>query len=543
MPFAALKCPPQSVHLVGEKKDCRRMRRLPGGRWEADGVEARWDAGGGAASGRVFVAAPRAEVSRLVLRWPAVFSDETLFLGDAWERGYGDLQWRSRQPERVMPWYFLAHDPARRTTAGAGVATQPGAFCFWTADDTGVSLWLDLRNGGGPARLGDRELHAATVVASGHADMDAFAAASRFCRELCPRPRLAPHPVCGGNNWYYAYGENFDAAAVVRDARFLAEISGGHPNRPYCVIDAGWTPGGTCPGGPWAHADPVRFPDMAGLAGEMAALGARPGVWMRLSALRAGADGVARGRLRAGPQPAPEKALDLTDRDNLEMIAADVARVRDWGYRLLKHDFSTYDCFGRWGFEMGAELTAPGWHWADRSLTNAEVILRFYKTIRESAGDDTAVIGCNTVGHLAAGLVEVQRAGDDTSGRHWERTRRMGVNTLAFRLPQHGAFFAVDADCVAHTPRTPWEKDRQFLDLVARSGTPLFVSTDPALVTDAQKKVFSAAMRIALDGGEPGGTGPLDWLRTTSPRQWRLGSGTAAYDWTEPRGVWPFACD
>ena len=56
----------------------------------------------------------------------------------------------------------------------------------------------------------------------------------------------------------------------------------------------------------------------------------------------------------------------------------------------------------------------------------------------------------------------------------------MGVNTLAFRLPQHNRFFAVDADCVPCTPQTPWELNQRFLDLVARSGTALFVSVDPS---------------------------------------------------------------
>jgi alpha-galactosidase len=36
----------------------------------------------------------------------------------------------------------------------------------------------------------------------------------------------------------------------------------------------------------------------------------------------------------------------------------------------------------------------------------------------------------------------------------------MGINTLAFRLPQHGAFFASDPDCAAHTGQAPWEFDR-----------------------------------------------------------------------------------
>lgn len=64
------------------------------------------------------------------------------------------------------------------------------------------------------------------------------------------------------------------------------------------------------------------------------------------------------------------------------------------------------------------------------------------------------MIGCNTVGHLAAGLVQVQRTGDDTSGRQRERTRRMGVKTLAFLLAQHNRLFVLDADCVPCTPQT-----------------------------------------------------------------------------------------
>ena len=145
-------------------------------------------------------------------------------------------------------------------------------------------------------------------------------------------------------------------------------------------------------------------------------------------------------RLRRGPARDEEKPLDLTLPENLQSIRDDIARLRAWGYELIKHDFSTYDAFGRWGFDMGAELTDGKWRFADQSLTNAEIILRLYRTLREGAGDGV-LIGCNTIGHLAAGLFEIQRTGDDTSGREWERTRRMGVNTLAFRLPQHGAFF------------------------------------------------------------------------------------------------------
>ena len=120
---------------------------------------------------------------------------------------------------------------------------------------------------------------------------------------------------------------------------------------------------------------------------------------------------------------------------------AKVRQVVKWGYELVKHDFSTYDLLGKWGFEMGAEPTFAGWSLHDRSRTNAEVMLDLYEAIRKTAGEQTLLLGCNTVGHLGAGIFELQRTGDDTSGEHWERTRKMGVNTLAFRLAQNGTFF------------------------------------------------------------------------------------------------------
>ena len=484
----------------------------------------------------VRVTCPTGPLARIVLRWKTAFPEDTLYLGDHWERSYGDLQWRFLQPNRIMPWYFAAHHAASGRTFMAGVKTQPAALCFWTVDASGISLWLDFRNGGSPSLPGDREIAAATIVSLAAAtDETPFAALTRFCRVMCPSPRLPAVPICGNNNWYYAYGRNFDADAMRRDAGFLADIASGHTNRPYCVIDAGWTPGSDCPGGPWMAGDAKRFPDMPGLAADIKKLGVRPGIWMRPTALTIVDEPK---RLRAGPAKAKEKPLDLTLPENLALIHDDVARIRSWGYDLIKHDFSTYDIFGRWGSEMNAELTEAGWHFKDQSLTNAEIILRLYRTLREGAGD-ALLLGCNTIGHLGAGLFELQRTGDDTSGRVWERTRRMGVNTLGYRLPQHGTFFACDADCAAHTEQTPWEFDRQYLDLVARSGTALFISVDPRTVQPEQKAAFRAAMQTALSGGAPGGCEPLDWLHTTTPRAWRFGDERVTYHWEEAAGANP----
>src|ERR1022692_821231 len=314
----------------------------------------------------VRVTCPTGPLSRVVLRWESTFPGDTLFLGDHWERGYGDLQWRFLQPDRIMPWYFVAHQVDSGRTFMAGVKTQPATLCFWTVDAVGISLWLDFRNGGGPSRPGDREIATATILSLAATKAETpMAALTRFCRLLCPTPRLPAAPICGNNNWYYAYGRNFDSEAMLRDATFLAELAAGHKNLPYCVIDAGWTPGSVCPGGPWTAGDAKRFPDMPGLAAGIKELGVRPGIWMRPTALMKVDDAK---RLRAGPCTAQEKPLDLTLPENLELIRDDVARVHSWGYDLIKHDFSTYDIFARWGFEMGAELTEGGWHFADQSL-------------------------------------------------------------------------------------------------------------------------------------------------------------------------------
>ena len=55
----------------------------------------------------IAVIADETPVRFLALRWSLPLPEEALFLGDAWERSYGELQWRSLAPAQLMPWYFL----------------------------------------------------------------------------------------------------------------------------------------------------------------------------------------------------------------------------------------------------------------------------------------------------------------------------------------------------------------------------------------------------------------------------------------------------
>lgn len=475
----------------------------------------------------ITVAASDTSLKRIKIRWSVPVGPQLRFLGDAWERGYGDLEWRGLVPDRVMPWYFLAYDG--RYTHGYGVKTGAGAMCFWQVDTAGVTLVLDVRNGGSGVILGNRKLEPAVVVTRRGAEGEtAFQAAAELCTLMCDAPRLPAWPVYGGNNWYYTYGTS-SHDEILADSNRISDLAVAHEHRPFMVIDDGWQlcHYKSCHGGPWSAGN-FRFPDMYRLAREMQNTGVRPGIWIRplLTSEMVPDDWVLPNTRLA--ETITDQFLDPSVPGVLEHVGKDIERLISWGYELIKHDFTTWDIFGRWGFEMGNAFTEAGWSFKDRSRTTAEIISGLYSAIRKAAGD-AIIIGCNTIGHLGAGLFEVQRTGDDTSGREWERTRKMGVNTLAFRMAQHGNFFASDADCVGLTEHVPWQFNRQWLDLLSRSGTPLFVSADPDAVGAQQKAALKQAFRRASVSRPPGE--PLDWLTNICPAEWRLEDEVVSYDW------------
>ena len=474
----------------------------------------------------IVLAALKDGLTHLHLRWAASVSTSLLCLGDAWERSYGDLAWRSLVPERPKPWYFASWDGA--ATHCYGVKTGARALCFWQLDPEGVSLWLDVSNGGDGVMLGERTLAAATVVARrGVAGEESIEAVRQFCRRMCARPRPSPGPVYGSNDWYYAYG-NSSQEAILRDADLVASVRPAAGPKPFTVIDEGWE-------------NKTKFPDMKQLAVEIQRRGVRPGIWERPLRAPEGTDPrllmtPARFGERSGR--AAELAYDPTVPDALHLVMEKVRTIRSWGYELLKHDFTTYDLLGQWGFEMGARPTLPGWSFHDRSKTNAEIILDLYQAIRAEAGEEMLIVSCNVVGHLGAGIFDIQRTGDDTSGKIWERTRRMGVNTLAFRLAQQGSFFVVDADCVAITQAVPWALTRQWLELVAASGTALFVSPEAGAVGSEQKKALAEAFaRVTAPGTS---SAPVDWFRSTTPEVWKEGNAEKRYEWCAADGAYPF---
>lgn len=480
----------------------------------------------------VALSADRTPVRYLRLRWNMPLPEDALFLGDAWERTYGDAQWRTHDPSRMMPWYFLMNHGTQ--TAGFGVKVRPGAFALWSGDPAGVTLWLDVRCGTKGVVLEKRSLDVAAVVSAQYDGISAFESAKRFCAVMCTDPLLPDFPVYGGNNWYYAYGKS-SHEKILADCRYIASLCEGLENRPFMVIDDGWEVMHGKPGnsGPWTGGN-HDYPDMARLAVEMRACGVRPGIWMR--PLWNVDPAIPETWLFTDKNHSGRRYLDPSVPEVLEQVKADIRRIAGWGYELIKHDFSTFDIFGCWGREMFPWPASGDWAFSDRSRTSAEIVVSLYRAILEAA-DGALILGCNTIGHLGAGLMQLARIGDDTSGRRWDRTRKMGINALAFRLCQHRTFFDADADCIGVAGAIPWTLNRQWAELLAKSGTSFLASIRPGILSDSE---FAEMKRyFALGSRQTSVAVPLDWMGNTTPAHWELDGGKRRFDWYEEPGGAP----
>ena len=465
------------------------------------------------------------------LRWNIPEKERRLavrVMGDAWERAYGELEWRGVSPQRFMPWYMLVSDGSDsypnhfgRLTEAFGVETLPSAICAWQYDTHGVTLWADVRCGGEGVILGGRRLEVCRILFREYRDVSAYMAGRSFCTEMCPHPLLPDKPVYGSNNWYYAVG-NSSHEQILEDALLISSLADGLKPRPFMVIDDGWQPN-SCDAPFDCGGD--GFPDMVRLAEDMTAAGTVPGIWVRPLA---DAHHTLPDSWHLACRP---DSLDPSRDEVITYVRDMICRLRKWGYRLIKYDFTVYDMFGAYGSTMTTHVAENGWSFADRSRTSAEIAISLYRSILESAGDGCIIIACNTLSHLTAGLAHLMRTGFDTSGRHFERTRICGVNALAFRMMQNGTFYMCDADCCSHTGRIDWERNREWLRALSESGTPLFVSIDPRKTGEHVAEDIRRALKLAASGVASDSMVPIDWMDSVCPERFEVCGEERTYDW------------
>ena len=482
----------------------------------------------------IFLTAQTSKVKWIKLRWNNLSWDKNVrFLGDAWERGYGDMEWKGMNPNRFMPWYFCAKSEAKSVCYG--VKVRPSAMCFWQVDSLGMTLFLDVRCGGSGVNLKGRVIKLADVIACEMRDCTSFEAMQEFCGQMCEDPILPKYPVYGSNNWYYAYGKSSESE-ILADCDYILNLTKDIENKPYMVIDDCWQEHhrlNEYNGGPWTKGN-EKFPDMKALAEKLVQKGVRPGIWVRLLLNE---DENIKNEWRLSHN----NCIDPTNPEALNYIKEDIKRICNWGYTLIKHDFSTFDLFGKWGFQMSPLVTDDGWHFYDDSLTSAEVVKLLYKAIldasMEASNGEAVILGCNTIGHLGAGYMHINRTGDDTSGVIWERTRFMGVNTLAFRLPQHGKFYEIDADCVGIDGGISWSMNKQWADVLAKSGTSLFISVRPNILDETEKQELHEILKVASK--QEHHVIPVDWEETTCPEHWQDKDHDidCKYQWFEETGL------
>lgn len=466
----------------------------------------------------VYLTAQTSHVKFLILRWNTPIREEVSILGDTWERSYADLGFVGLTTEKAHPWYFALRHVSGTDCVGVGI--QPNAFIHFTVDCEGVTAYCDLRAGTVGVALGGRELEVATFMSASYT-ADPFSALCDFCKKMSPNPLLPKEKVYGGNNWYYAYGQSsYDE--IMSDAKLQAALAEGLDNPPFMVIDDGWQLK-PCQG-PWEANE--RYGDMKKVADEFKKLGVRPGIWIR--------------PLCDDSPEIPNEwrfqnynnRLDPSHPEVLKHLTALVKKIVGWGYELIKHDFSAFDIFGAWGFQRKTYFTDGNWRFYDTSKTSAEIYKTFLKTLLDATDGKAYILGCNCVSHLTAGLCHINRTGDDTSGTDWNRTRRMGVNTLAFRLCQNSAFYMVDADCAGFLKdHIPFSLNKKWVELLSKSGTPLFISAPSGAFNEEEMAFMKEMYKIA--SLQENVAIPLDFTYNATPAVWSIDGERHEFNWWE----------
>jgi alpha-galactosidase len=82
---------------------------------------------------------------------------------------------------------------------------------------------------------------------------------------------------------------------------------------------------------------------------------------------------------------------------------------------------------------------------------------------------------------------------------------------------------------VGLTTKIPWKNNRQWMQLLAECGAPLFISAQPEATGQEQKeyikKCFAMAARVQPTGE------PLDWMSSPRPSQWKLNGRVVEFEW------------
>lgn len=254
--------------------------------------------------------------------------------------------------------------------------------------------------------------------------------------------KRSEHPPLGWCSWYAGYFADITEAEVLKNLEHAALI----PDLRYFQIDGGWESNvGTATTEIPEH-DSAKFPHgMRWLAETIRSKGVKPGLWIRPFKGWGDSEGT--------PEWARGPTLDISHPDARNWLSQLARRlVREWGYEYLKFDFVTYDLYGCWGMELPENKGRLGTVAGD-TITNITAYRLALEALREGAGEECFLLGCNCLLAPAFGIVDGMRIGDDVSAADWERTVLMGAKSVAPLQFLHGNVWWNDPDCImVHEP-------------------------------------------------------------------------------------------
>lgn len=263
--------------------------------------------------------------------------------------------------------------------------------------------------------------------------------------------------------------------------------------------------------GDWLVRQPAFPTPLEDLAGDIAAAGYRPGIWLapflaspRSAVVAEHPDWVVRrpsGRPMIGMVTegwgGEQFVLDVTRPDvqaHLEGVARELV-AQGWTY--LKLDFTYAPSF------------TGGWH--DPAATPAQRVRMGYDAIRRGAGDGAFLLGCGAPLGACIGVVDGMRIGPDVApfwdplpGRPGHPETAPSVanalrNTVA-RDFQHRRLWLNDPDCLLLRTTDTQLSDEQvqtWADAVGRSGGMVLVSDDLSLLDRSSRRRFDEVVATA----------------------------------------------
>jgi hypothetical protein len=218
--------------------------------------------------------------------------------------------------------------------------------------------------------------------------------------------------------------------------------------------------------------------------------------------------------------------LDMTHPEAREFLREVVSRItREWGYKYIKVD-------GLWT-GLAAKILYPEPTYGDDNLgdavfhdpgkTNIEAYRDGLKLVREAAGDDVFILGCNIAQNMRTlgasfGLVDGMRVGRDI-GAALEQIKpcaEMGSRLYFF----HNRVWYNDPDCLMLRPPLTLDQARAWGSWIAVSGQLNLVSEWlPRLPSERLEVVKRSMPNHGLCGR------PIDLFERNLPQVWHLTAG------------------